>query len=133
LPFVVYKQKILHTLNFIFMFKYILTFLLGFCLQVGIAQSKTSNNDFAEVKIKTSAQCEMCKSRIEKALKLQKGVKTANLDVETKILTVVYKTAKVDVATIKGVVTKTGYDADEIKADETAYKKLPACCQVGGH
>ncbi len=115
------------------MFKYILTFLLGFCLQVGIAQSKTSNNDFAEVKIKTSAQCEMCKSRIEKALKLQKGVKTANLDVETKILTVVYKTAKVDVATIKGVVTKTGYDADEIKADETAYKKLPACCQVGGH
>ena len=38
-----------------------------------------------EVKIKTSAQCDMCKERIEETLAFEKGVKKAELDLETKI------------------------------------------------
>ncbi len=115
------------------MLKYLLTFLLGFCLQIGFAQSKETGKETAEVKIKTSAQCDMCKKRIEKALKVEKGIKKAVLDVDSKVLTVVYQTKKTDVTAIKNAVTKVGYDADEVKADEKAYKKLPDCCQVGGH
>ncbi len=88
--------------------------------------------DDKEVKIKTSAICEMCKARIERNLAFEKGVKEADLDVKTKVLTVRYNPAKTDVTKIKANVTKTGYDADELVADEKGYAKLPSCCKKEG-
>lgn len=86
-----------------------------------------------EIQIKTSAQCDMCKDRIEKALALEKGVKRATLDVDSKVLTVVYNSNQIKPEQIKAAVTKVGYDADELQADADAYKKLPGCCKKGGH
>ncbi len=85
-----------------------------------------------EVKIKTSAICEMCKARIERNLAFEKGVKEANLDVSTKVVTIKYNPAKTDVAKLKANITKTGYDADEVTADPKGYDKLPSCCKKGG-
>lgn len=85
-----------------------------------------------EVKIKTSAICEMCKERIERNLAFEKGVKEATLDVETKVVTVKYNPSKTDVSKIKSNITKTGYDADEVAATTEGYNKLPSCCKKGG-
>jgi len=84
-----------------------------------------------EVKIKTSAVCEMCKARIERNLAFEKGVKEANLDVDTKVVTIKYNAAKTDVNRLKANITKTGYDADEVTADPKGYAKLPSCCKKG--
>ncbi|MEZ0486186.1 heavy-metal-associated domain-containing protein [Fibrella aquatica] len=84
-----------------------------------------------EVKIKTSAVCGMCKSRIERNLAFEKGVKEATLDVETKVVTIKYNAAKTDVNKLKANITKTGYDADEVTADPKGYEKLPSCCKKG--
>lgn len=94
----------------------------------------TSNRDDKDkiVKIKTSAICEMCKERIERNLAFEKGVKEANLDVETKVVTVIYNPKKTDVAKLKANISKTGYDADEMIADGVGYNKLPSCCKKGG-
>lgn len=81
--------------------------------------------------IKTSAVCGMCKERIEKYMAFEKGVKSAVLDSETKVLKVVYKTARTDKDKLKKAVTKIGYDADDMIAEEKAYSKLPACCKKG--
>lgn len=86
-----------------------------------------------EVKIKTSAVCEMCKARIERNLAFEKGVKEATLDVESKVVTIKYNPAKTDVAKLKANINKTGYDADELPADPKGYEKLPSCCKKGGH
>ncbi len=86
-----------------------------------------------EVQIKTSAQCEMCKTRIEKAVNEIEGVKESDLSLETKILTVKYDESKTDPDAIRKVVTKTGYDADGMPANPKAYNKLPKCCKKGGH
>lgn len=86
-----------------------------------------------EVKIKTSAVCEMCKARIERNLAFEKGVKEATLDVESKVVTVRYNPAKTDVSKLKATINKTGYDADELPADAKSYDKLPSCCKKGGH
>jgi copper chaperone CopZ len=91
-----------------------------------VAQSTSGQ---AEIQIKTSAQCEMCKNRIEEALAFEKGVKKANLDMETKVVTVVYKTSKTEPSKLRKAISKAGYDADDIKADQEAYNKLPACCK----
>ncbi len=85
--------------------------------------------DDKEVKIKTSAVCEMCKARIERNLAFEKGVKEATLDVSTKVVTIKYNPAKTDVAKLKANITKTGYDADEVTADPKGYEKLPSCCK----
>jgi copper chaperone CopZ len=82
-----------------------------------------------EVKIKTSAQCEMCKDRIEDKLNYTKGVKYAELDVDSKVLTVKYNTKKLSKGDIKNVVADLGYNADDVKRNEAAHAKLPGCCK----
>lgn len=84
-------------------------------------------------KIKTSSQCDMCKSRIEKAVKKLDGIKSAVLDVPTKILTVKYDKNEVTIDKIRKTVSNTGYDADSVKAEPKAYKMLPNCCKVDVH
>lgn len=79
--------------------------------------------------IKTSAQCEMCKERIEKALSYEKGVKSSVLDLDTKIVTVVYKPGKTSLEKIRKALNLVGYDADQSPADPKAYQKLPPCCK----
>jgi periplasmic mercuric ion binding protein len=81
------------------------------------------------VKIKTSAECDMCKTKIEKEVGLTKGVKRATLDLATRELTVIYNPAKTTVAKIKTVISNAGYDADEVKANNRAKNKLPDCCK----
>lgn len=85
--------------------------------------------DDKEVKIKTSAVCGMCKDRIERNLSFEKGVKEATLDVKTKVVTIKYNPKKTDVTKLKANITKTGYDADELVAEEAGYSKLPSCCK----
>ena len=85
-----------------------------------------------EITIKTSTQCSMCKERIEKVMAYEKGIISSTLDVDKAIFTVVYKPAKTTPEKIRLAISKTGYDADDVKADEKAYKNLPDCCQKGG-
>ncbi len=92
------------------------------------AQSQTEKTN--EIKIKTTAQCSMCKERIETALAFEKGVKSSSLDIETKVLTVVYKYSKTNPEKIRIAVTKLGYDADDMKKNEKAYSALPGCCKL---
>lgn len=85
------------------------------------------------VEIQTSAVCGMCKDRIETALFGVKGVKSASLDMATKVVTVKYKPAEVSADELRASISQTGYDADSVPADPQAYEKLHACCKKGGH
>ena len=82
-----------------------------------------------EIRIKTSAQCGQCKTRIETALAYEKGVIKSELNVETKELTVVYKPGKTTPGMIRKALNNLGYDADSTLANEKAYAKLPSCCK----
>jgi copper chaperone CopZ len=95
------------------------------------AQDTTSNKT-AVIKIKTSAICGSCKNRMEKNIAFEKGVTDVVLDLETKIVTVTYRPSKTNPDKIRTAISKIGYDADNVKADPTAYKKLPACCKKDG-
>ena len=82
--------------------------------------------------IKTSAECGMCKDRIEDKLNYTKGVVFAELTVDTKILKVRFNTKKIIIDEIKNMLSEMGYNADEVKAVPSAVAKLPKCCQPGG-
>jgi len=84
------------------------------------------------IRIKTSAECGMCKDKIEEALNYTNGVKFAELTVSSKIVEIKYRTDKVSKEEIIEVINKAGYDADESPADKKAYAALPACCKKNG-
>jgi copper chaperone CopZ len=94
------------------------------------AQDKKAK--YETVVIQTSAQCDDCKERIEDGLNYTKGVKFAELDLETKKVTVKYSPTKISIKEIKDKLNEIGYDADDQKAKEENVKKLPLCCQPGG-
>lgn len=81
------------------------------------------------LKIKTSAQCGMCKTRIENSIIYERGVKDVSLDMDTKVLTVVIRKSRTNIKKIKTAINTLGYDADDSFANKLAYKKLPACCK----
>ena len=83
-----------------------------------------------KVVIKTpTVQCETCKERIENFLKREPGVSAVKVDYKKKITTVTYLTDRNNIEQLKTAIANAGYDADDITADEAAYKKLPSCCK----
>ena len=86
-------------------------------------------NAVEEVKFKTSAKCGMCKKRIERDLSLTKGVESAELNLDDKVVTVRYKTKRTSAKEVQEAITLIGYDADKMIADQKAHDRLPDCCQ----
>jgi periplasmic mercuric ion binding protein len=84
---------------------------------------------YQQITIKTSAQCGMCKDRIEGAFAYEKGIKKSVLNLTDKVLTVTYDPQKKNPDQIRQIISKLGYDADDVAADPVAYKALPKCCQ----
>lgn len=83
--------------------------------------------------IQTSAQCGECQEKIEGAVKKLDGVKSVDLNLDNKKLTVTYDPALVKLEDIKTAISNVGYDADDVKANAAAYENLPGCCKKGGH
>ena len=78
--------------------------------------------------IKVYGECGMCKSRIQKALKVD-GVSAAAWDVDTKLLTVTYHPEVISKDGIQKKVAAVGHDTDKYQADDKVYDKLPGCCR----
>ena len=93
------------------------------------AQTKDNDKKEETIEIKTSAICGMCKSTIEKALSKEAGVSKTKLEVKTKTVTVTFDPAKTSAEKIKKAITMSGYDADDMPADSSAYSKLHGCCK----
>ena len=80
-------------------------------------------------KIEVKGNCEMCESRIEKAVKGIDGVSKADWDKTTKKLEVTFDDAKTSVNKIEVAVAKVGHDTAQQKASDDVYNKLPDCCK----
>lgn len=93
--------------------------------------SQEKKKNYLEVQIKTSAVCGMCEERIEGNIAYEKGVKKVDLDDDTKIVTIGYNPRRTDPDKLRKAISKLGYDADDVEADQVAHDKLPKCCQKG--
>ena len=91
-----------------------------------------AQDKYATIDVKTSTICDMCEKTIEGELIYEKGVKKVDVDLEKAIVRVDYDSAKTDAVKIRTAISKLGYMADDIPADEAAWNKLPACCKNEG-
>ena len=85
------------------------------------------------VVFQTSAQCGMCKDRIEEVMNFVPGVQYAELNLEDMSLKIKYKTKKITADKLRKHVAAIGYTADDVEPKEEDVKKLPLCCQPGAH
>ena len=92
------------------------------------------SGDVKTEEFKVEGVCSMCKERIENGA-LIKGVKKAEWDKETGMITVTYNPEKVELIDIHKAIAELGHSTDKVKAKESTYKKLPLCCQYddGAH
>lgn len=97
-----------------------------------IFAQKSDPNKTGKAIIKTSAECGSCKERLEGVLNYTKGVKFAELNVLEKTLEVHFNPSKINVEEIRKIISETGYDADDLKANPKSQENLPACCKPGG-
>lgn len=100
-----------------------LFFMMGliFSTLITTAQEKDS------ARFHVSGECGQCKQRIEKALKI-KSIYSADWDVATKMLAVVYDPSKINLETIHEKIAAVGHDTEWKKAKDDVYAALPACC-----
>ncbi len=105
---------------------------LSFCavLLFSIFSSSTITAQKAVTKesIKVWGNCGMCKKTIEKSAK-SAGATTANWDEETHVLNVAYSPAKTSNQKIQQSIASSGYDTQDLKADNKAYDNLHGCCK----
>lgn len=87
------------------------------------------NSDSTVERFKVYGNCGMCKRTIEGSLNDQEGVNSSIWDKETKIIEINYDPSIISLDEIKMKITAVGYDTEEKRATEEAYKGLPGCCQ----
>jgi copper chaperone CopZ len=93
---------------------------------MGLAQEKSKKN--TKIIFEVSGNCEMCKARIEKSALNTKGVKSANWDIPSNLISVIYNSKKVQTETVQKAIARVGHDTPLIKATDSIYGDLPMCC-----
>lgn len=101
-----------------------LIIILSLVSSIGFSQ----NNNY-KTTIEVDGVCKMCKKRIEKACLKTKGVRSADWNVKTHELSLIFDPKKVDLETIKSNIATIGHDTNTFKAPHEAYDELYACCK----
>jgi len=108
--------------------KFFLFFTFSFLIsETPKAQPTSGGNTDTIITFKVFGACEMCKDRIETALKV-KGIKSADWNVDSKMVTITYEPARVSIEKIHNRITAVGHDTHLKKANNAVYNKLPDCC-----
>jgi len=97
-------------------------------LSIFTINHSTAQQGLTKETIKVWGNCGMCKTNIEKAAK-KGGATTANWSEATKELKVSYAAAKTSSQKIQQAIANSGYDTQDMTADNKAYNKLHACCK----
>ena len=86
-------------------------------------------NTIQKVSFKVWGNCDMCKSKIEKAAKSVDGVSSAKWNVSSGKIVVKFDSDKTKLDQIEDAIVAVGYDVENKKATEEAYNKLHNCCK----
>lgn len=94
--------------------------------------SYAQNNKVITTNLKVGGTCDMCKSRIERALDV-KGVKFVEYTLDTHNLEITYISSKITEDKIHQLLNDAGHDTDKSKASDKAYDSIHHCCKYRVH
>lgn len=96
-------------------------------LLLGITSWAQSVPKDTSITFKVHGACIQCKKRIEDAAK-GKGVKSASWDIDSKVLSLTFNPSQVTLTKIQKRIVAVGHDIGDMKAKNSVYNELPACC-----
>lgn len=109
--------------------KYIL---LAIVAIIGLVSYGQKSGKYQSDTLRVYGNCGMCEERIENACDVV-GVKRADWDVDTKMLTVVYNPSKISIEEIHQLCADVGHATSKVQADAEAYENLHHCCKYVIH
>jgi copper chaperone CopZ len=95
-------------------------------LLIAVSISFAQDSKIIEAEFKVEGNCNMCKNRIEKSLKI-KEVKYAKWNKSSKLLKVAFDNT-VSLDSLQQRVASVGHKTEKFAAESLAYSKLPNCC-----
>ena len=95
-----------------------------------IINHNSTNNIKIESIIIPTAQCSMCVTNIENALLEIDGIIKYKVELNSYKVKVQYNADKISLQGIEELISKTGYQANNIPADVEAYNRLQICCKL---
>lgn len=104
--------------------KVVLILVMALLTGVTFAQEKNK-----KMTMEVDGKCDMCKTRIEKAVLGVKGVKYALWDIPSHQLSLIIDERKTDPMKVKTALVAVGHDTKELKATEEAYDSVHPCCK----
>ena len=109
-----------------------LSFLVIFCFAtVGFAQYQQTQKAAGKAVIKTpGVLCDKCKDKVEFFISHTEGVTSVKANIKQKVTTVTWLNDRTTLENIKVSIANLGFSADDIEAEETAYKRLPKECKL---
>ncbi|MEW6508902.1 MAG: ATPase [Bacteroidota bacterium] len=100
--------------------------LLLTALFISVSSVMAQEKEIVESEFKVFGNCSMCKTRIEKAVKI-KEVKYAKWNKDTKMLKVAFDSS-IPVDSLQKRIAEAGHDTEKFKAKDDVYAALPKCC-----
>ena len=103
-----------------------------FCLvNKGFAQYQQSQKVSGKAVIKTpTILCEKCQEKVEFFISHTEGVTSVAVSIRKKTTTVTWLNDRTTLENIKTAIANLSFDADDIEAEEYAFKRLPKECKL---
>ena len=106
-----------------------LSLLAIFCI-VSVSFAQQQKVSGKEVIKTTAVLCDKCKDRIEFFIAREYGLTSVKVNTRQKTTTVTWLNDRTTLENIKVAIANLGFDADDIEAEESAFKRLPAACRL---
>lgn len=109
-----------------------LAILAVFCFATaGYAQYQQTQKASGKAVIKTpTILCEKCQEKVEFFISHTAGVTSCVVNYRKKTTTVTWLNDRTTLENIKTAIANLGYDADDIEAEDYAFKRLPKECKL---
>lgn len=107
----------------------IIKFLTLACLTLVCLTAFAQKPKWEKANFQVSGNCDMCKTKIEKAATGTEGVKTAKWNVINGKMKVKFNPVITNTDKIQQAIAIIGYDTEKYKATDEAYNNLHYCCK----
>ncbi|HMK05618.1 MAG TPA: heavy-metal-associated domain-containing protein [Ferruginibacter sp.] len=108
-----------------------LGFFAVFCtVTTSFAQYQTPKASSKAVIKTPHIQCDVCKDKVTFFLSRHDGVSSVKVDPKRKTTTVSWLNDRTTLENIKVAIANLGFDADDVEAEEYAFKRLPKDCRA---
>ena len=98
---------------------------------VSFAQYQQTQKAVGKAVIKTpTILCEKCQEKVEFFISHTEGVSSVAVNIRKKTTTVTWLNDRTTLENIKTAIANLGFDADDIEAEEYAFKRLPKECKA---